>query len=227
MSKFIDEIEILKNIKIKDIKKKRMKIINDIPIYGGIKIKDIKRKKMSIINDIPLLADIKIKHLKKLKSDDFRLANILQVKYVYIFFLVLLFFIYGLILSELIDFFFPHHDETKEDHYIILEIAGEIGVVYIIYFLLKRYINYFIDILFNKLHASRPFYLSELLLVSFSYGIYRKLTKYNDKSEYLKNKYINILDNIKNTVFHKTKIYYKKNIHSKIFPENNSSSEEE
>ena len=226
MSKFIDDLEILKNIKIKDIKKKRMKIINDIPVYGDIRVKDIRRKKMSIINDIPLLADIKIKHLKKLKSDDFRLANILQVKYVYIFFLVLLFFIYGLILSEIIDFFFPYHDETKEDKFIVLEIAGEIGVVYIIYFLLKRYINYFIDILFNKLHASRPFYLSELLLISFSYGIYRKLTKYNDKTDYLKKKYMDILDNIKNTVFHKTKMYYKKNIHAKIFGENHSSEEE-
>ena len=214
---FINDIKVYNKIKVKDIKKKKIGIINDIPIYGNIKIKDIKKKKFGVINDIPIIAKIKVKDFKKLTKEDFKLSNILQVKYVYIFFLVILFFIYGLILSELIDFIFPIHDVTKEDKYIVVEIVGEIGIVYIVYYLLKNYINVFIDLLFNKLRESRPFFLSDLLLIAFSYGIYKKLTKYNDKSEYLKKKYTDILYGIRDMIFHKTKIYYKKNIHSRIF----------
>lgn len=224
---FINNIKVYDNIKIKNIKQKKGSIINNIPIYGKIRIKDIKKKKFGIVNNIPIIADIKVKNFKKIKREDFRLANILQVKYVYIFFLVILFFIYGLILSELIDFMFPFHDEDKEDKYIIIEIAGEIGIVYIIYYLLKNYINIFIDLLFNKINEKRPFFLQELLLIAFSYGIYKKLTKYNDKTEYLKKKYMDVLIKIRDTIFHKTKLYYKKNIHSRFFKSENDSESEE
>jgi hypothetical protein len=189
-----------------------MKIIDNIPFYGKIRLKDVKRKKFGIIDDIPLIANIKVKHIRQIKREDLHLANIFQIKYIYIFFLVLVFFIYGLILSEVIDFIFPDHDDTKDDHYIIAEIIGEVGIVYIIYYLLKNHINIFIDILFNKLHEKRPFFLSELLLVSFSYGIYKKLTKYNDKTSYIKKKYIDYLINIRDSIFDKIKKYYYENI---------------
>ena len=34
----------------------------------------------------------------------------INIKYIYLFFLILIFFIYGLTLSEIIDYIFPDHD---------------------------------------------------------------------------------------------------------------------
>jgi hypothetical protein len=103
---------------------------------------------------------------------------------------LILFFIYGLILSELIDFMFPFHDEDKEDKYIIIEIAGEIGVVYIIYFTFNKYIGKFINNMFKNLLIQEPYYLNQLLLIAFSTGIYKHLQKSTDKTRYFKQKFI-------------------------------------
>ena len=69
------------------------------------------------------------------------------------------------------------------------EIIGEIGVVYLIYFTLKIYINALIDRLLNNIQYRIP-YFEEILLIVFSLGIYKHLNKSSFKLKFLRDKYL-------------------------------------
>ena len=113
----------------------------------------------------------------------------LKIEYLYLFLLIIIFFIYGLTLSELIDYIFPDNDESLPEYRIIIEIIGEIGVVYLIYFTLKIYINALIDRLLNNIQYRIPSF-EEILLIVFSLGIYKHLNKSSFKLKFLRNKYL-------------------------------------
>jgi hypothetical protein len=113
----------------------------------------------------------------------------LKIEYLYLFLLIIIFFIYGLTLSELIDYIFPDNDESLPEYRIIIEIIGEIGVVYLIYFTLKIYINALIDRLLNNIQYRIP-YFEEILLIVFSLGIYKHLNKSSFKLKFLRDKYL-------------------------------------
>jgi hypothetical protein len=118
-----------------------------------------------------------------------------NILYIYIFFIVIIFFIYGLTISEIIDYIFPIQDDLKNNYYIALEIIGEIGVAYLIYFCFKNYIDNIINSLFIKISKKTPFYLNDLLLIAFSLGIFKHLEKSSNKLNYMKNQilgYMNI-----------------------------------
>lgn len=117
--------------------------------------------------------------------------NKINSKYIYLFFLVLLFFIYGLTISEIIDYIFPIHDMMKNDYHTGLEMISEIGIAYLIYFSLKKYIQKLLNLLFTKIENPMPQYLDQILLIAFSFGIFKHLQKSNHKMIYLKNKFIN------------------------------------
>jgi len=114
----------------------------------------------------------------------------IKIEYIYLVFLVLIFFIYGLKLSEIIDYIFPDCDENIDDARIALEIIGEVGITYLIYFILKKYVSSVINLLFTKISRPIPNYLEQLLLVAFSTGIYKHLTKSNNKILYFRKKII-------------------------------------
>jgi hypothetical protein len=114
----------------------------------------------------------------------------IDIKYIFIIFLAIIFFIYGLILSEIIDYIFPEHDKSLPDYRVAIEILGELGIVYIIYFTFNRYIGKFINMMFKNLLIQEPYYLNQLLLIAFSTGIYRHLQKSTDKTRYFKQKFI-------------------------------------
>ena len=59
---------------------------------------------------------------------------IINKKNIYLIFLIFIFFLFGLILSEIIDYIFPDFDDKIEDYRIIIEIIGEIGIAYLIYY---------------------------------------------------------------------------------------------
>ena len=40
----------------------------------------------------------------------------IDIKYIYLFFLIFIFFIYGLTLSEIIDFIFPEYDKESDEY---------------------------------------------------------------------------------------------------------------
>lgn len=115
----------------------------------------------------------------------------LKIEYLYLFLLIIIFFIYGLTLSELIDYIFPDSDDSLPDYRIALEIIGEIGVVYLIYFTLNKYINILIDRLLNNIQHCIP-HFEEILLIVFSLGIYKHLNKSSFKLKFLKDKYVKV-----------------------------------
>ena len=117
--------------------------------------------------------------------------------YIFLIFLALIFFIYGLLLSEIIDYIFPLYDELTNDYRLALELIGEIAVAYLIYFSFKYYIDRIITVLFQKISKSQPSFLNQLLLISFSLGIFRHLQKTKLKILYFRKKFANpILEKI-------------------------------
>jgi len=128
----------------------------------------------------------------------------IKINIIYLFFLIFIFYIYGLILSEIIDYIFPLYDEDIHDYRMIIEMICEIGIAYIIYFCLQYYLEYFIKILYKRLSILPPKYLNQILLMSFSTGIFKHLQKSNYKIVYIREKY---LPKKINNIFN---IFYKK-----------------
>lgn len=113
-----------------------------------------------------------------------------NVKYLYILFIIIIFFIYGLTLSEIIDYIFPCHDDERNDYHLAIEMIGEIGIAYLIYFSLKKYSDNIIETIFTKILNKPPNYLNQLLLLAFSFGIFKHLQKSNNKMLYFRKKFI-------------------------------------
>jgi hypothetical protein len=132
--------------------------------------------------------------------------NINYLKYIFIIFLFAIFFIYGLILSQIIDFIFPSYNENNcVTHEMVIEIIGEIALAYLIYFCFKHYIDKLILFLFKNIHKNPPSYLNQLLLFSFSFGIFKDLHKSNNK-----------IDHYKKKVFEYVKVNYIKDFSIKL-----------
>ena len=120
----------------------------------------------------------------------------INIKYIYIIFLIMIFFIYGLTLSEIIDFIFPIYNKSKYDYHTAIEMIAEIGIAYIIYFSLKYYLDTLISKLFNKISNKIPSYLNQILLLAFSFGIFKHLGKSNDKMKHFQKKILNPLKSL-------------------------------
>jgi len=123
---------------------------------------------------------------------------IINAKNIYLILLIFIFFLFGLILSEIIDYIFPDFDDNIEEYRIIIEIIGEIGIAYLIYYSLSKYIHILINKIYNNISNKPPYYLNQVLLIAFSSGIYRHLKKSTNKVNHIKNKYI---ENYKKMVY--------------------------
>jgi hypothetical protein len=127
---------------------------------------------------------------KVINMKKYSIESIINGKNIYLVLLVLIFFLFGLILSEIIDYIFPDFDDKVEDYRIIIEIIGEIGIAYLIYYSLTKYIEHFINILYNSISKNKPYYLNQVLLIAFSSGIYKHLNKSSNKGSHITNKYM-------------------------------------
>ena len=116
-------------------------------------------------------------------------SQYLKLEYLYTFFLIIIFFVYGLTLSEFIDFVFPEHNDNIPEYRLLIEIIGEIGVTYLIYFTIQKYINVIINKIYDNNFKYRPIYMDQILLIAFSIGIYKHLQKTSNKLLFFKNKY--------------------------------------
>ena len=114
-----------------------------------------------------------------------------DIKYFLIVFTLLIFFLYGLILSEIIDFIFPDYDDQIHDYRTAIEMIVEISIAYIIYYTFKHYYENIINLIFSRFKIKIPFYLNDALLISFSFGIFKHLQKSNNKMKHFKDKVIN------------------------------------
>ena len=115
----------------------------------------------------------------------------IDIKYIFIFFLVIIFFLYGLILSQAIDYIFPPHNEDIPNYRIALEILGELSLTYFIYFAFINHLDNIIIILFKRISSDVPNYLNKLLIIAFSSGIFKYIEKSTHKIKYLRKQYIN------------------------------------
>jgi hypothetical protein len=109
------------------------------------------------------------------------------MNYIYILFLIVLFFLYGLFLSIFINFLFSHLEDNQPEYLVLIETLVELAIVYIVYFYMQHYIDDLINILIPHNTIS---YLNQLFLFSFSLGIYYYLKKNSAKMQYFQNKYI-------------------------------------
>jgi hypothetical protein len=115
----------------------------------------------------------------------------IDIKYFCIIFLFFIYYIYGLVLSDIVDYVFPDYNEDLEEWRIALELIGEICIVYLVYFMLKKYSELIIDSIFKSISKKVPYYLNQLLIISFSFGIFKHLKKSNEKINYFKQKFTN------------------------------------
>ncbi len=114
------------------------------------------------------------------------------LEYIYLLLLLLIYYLFGLILSEIIDYVFPEYNNETEDYRLTIEMIGEIGLAYLIYYNVKNYSNIFINLLYKTISKKPPSFLNQILLLAFSSGIYKHLQKSMHKVEHIKDKYINI-----------------------------------
>ena len=116
------------------------------------------------------------------------------MKYLIIFLIIifiLLFYIYGLVLSKIIDYIFPDID-TKHDYIIILETLFEITITYLIFFIIQKYIIKVLKKIFLNINILYPEFMDIIFMLVFSSGLFSYLSKYSNKIIYLKNKYYKI-----------------------------------
>lgn len=109
------------------------------------------------------------------------------MNYIYIVFLIILFFLYGLMLSLFIDYLFPDLENDQPEYLVLIETLVELFMVYIVYYYMQYYIDHLINIFVPENKIS---YLNQVFLFSFSIGIYYYLKKYSVKMQYFQNKYI-------------------------------------
>jgi len=103
-----------------------------------------------------------------------------------------MFYIYGIILSKIIDFMFPDI-ETKHDGIIMLETFAEVVVTYLIYYMIYHHIvEKIVNKMFRNIDMYYPPFMNVILILIFSSGLFDYLTKYSKKVEYLKDKYLRI-----------------------------------
>tara|TARA_A100001015_G_scaffold312575_1_gene417995 strand:+ start:75 stop:470 length:396 start_codon:yes stop_codon:yes gene_type:complete len=120
------------------------------------------------------------------------------INYLFLIFLAIIFFFYGLCLSIFIDYLFPDIRNDYPEYLSFIEIILELLIVYIIYFIFQKYIN---EIIIFFMKENSILYLNNILLLFFSFGIYYHLHKSSKKINYFKNKYI--INNIKNYKIYK------------------------
>ena len=117
------------------------------------------------------------------------------MNYLNIFFigsLILIFFLYGGILSKIVDEIFPHHRGNIPDYQVAIETLCEVLFAYLIYVIFSKYYLILIKKMFKIIDQNVPFYMEQILLISFSSGLYKYLIKSNMKANHLKEKYITI-----------------------------------
>lgn len=122
----------------------------------------------------------------------------IDIKFFCIIFLFFIYYIYGLLLSDIIDYIFPNYNDTLSNWRIVLELVGEILVAYLIYFALEKYSKNIILSIFSSISRKVPNYLNQLLVIAFSFGIFKHINKSSQKIDYFTKKY-NINFNFLNT----------------------------
>ena len=113
------------------------------------------------------------------------------VELIYIICIVFIYYTFGLVLSNIINYIFPSCNFNKKDRYIVIECGIQLILIYLIYFLTTKKINKIINIVFYNITKKNIYNIVlSISTLAFTTGIYKHLDELNKKITYIKEKYI-------------------------------------
>lgn len=112
----------------------------------------------------------------------------MKINLLYIFligFISIFYFMFGIIISKIVDYIFPDCDLELPKHRIFLESVGELIIVYIIYFILQKNNLAIINRIYAFAMLKPPSFINNLCIGLFSLAVFEYLTKVKKKNNYL------------------------------------------
>jgi transposase len=100
-------------------------------------------------------------------------------------FISIFYFMFGIIVSKFVDYIFPDCDLELPKYRIFIESAGELFVVYIIYFIIQRNSIKLINYLYKIVALKAPSFINSLCIMLFSFAVFEHLYKVKKKNEHL------------------------------------------
>ena len=115
----------------------------------------------------------------------------LNKEIIYLISIALIFYVFGVVLSNIINNIFPACNFERKDGIIIAECVIQLVILYTIIFCLIK-ISSIIEGFYKKLTKKTiPGFYTSIILVSFSIGIFKHLENLNERTGYLKKKLFN------------------------------------
>lgn len=111
---------------------------------------------------------------------------------IYLISIALIFYVFGIVLSNIINNIFPACNFKRKDGIIIAECVIQLVLLYTIYILSNKKLGSVIEGFYKKLtNKTIPGFYTSIILVSFSIGIFKHLENLNERTGYLKKKLFN------------------------------------
>jgi hypothetical protein len=108
-------------------------------------------------------------------------------KIIYLIAIIFIFYVFGLVLSNIINNIFPACDFKRKDGIIIFECVVQLIVLYTIYILSNKKLGTIIEGFYKKLTKKKlPGFYTSVILIAFSMGIFKHLENLNERTDYLK-----------------------------------------
>ena len=104
-------------------------------------------------------------------------------------FIAIFYFIFGIIISKIVDYIFPDCNLELPKHRIFIESASELIIVYLIYFMLQKHNLKIINHIYGLVELKPPSFINNLCIGLFSFAVFEYLAKVKKKrSLYLRKK---------------------------------------
>ena len=108
---------------------------------------------------------------------------------IYLAGIAFIFYVFGLVLSNIINNIFPACDFKRKDSIIIIECVVQLIILYTIYIVCNKKLNVVIEAFYKKITKKTiPSFYTSLILIAFSIGIFKHLENLNERTSYLKKK---------------------------------------
>lgn len=111
---------------------------------------------------------------------------------IYLISIALIFYVFGIVLSNIINNIFPACNFKRKDGIIIAECVVQLVLLYTIYIFSNKKLGFVIEGFYKKLtNKTIPGFYTSIILVSFSIGIFKHLENLNERTGYLRKKLFN------------------------------------
>ena len=106
----------------------------------------------------------------------------------YIITLIFVFYTFGLIISNIVNFIFPDSNFKKQTKYIFFECLIQFTIVYGFFFIFNTRIRKIVEIIFkNVTNKKLNNLITTIIIIAFSSGVFKHFDHLNIKVKYLKN----------------------------------------